>query len=60
MHMHFLKFVPALVLGDMVGVIVWLLMVMSQWTSAESGSSQQRRDDGVKARSHRIVFRPDA
>jgi uncharacterized membrane protein len=35
MHVHFLKFVPPLVVGNMVAVIVWLAMLMSHWTSLE-------------------------
>jgi uncharacterized membrane protein len=35
MHVRLLKFVPALVLGDTVAIVVWLFMIRSQWTSAQ-------------------------
>ncbi len=34
-HKHFVRFMPPLVLTAVVGGLAWLVMVRSQWTSAE-------------------------
>ena len=35
MHMHFARFMPPLVLTTLLAALAWLVMVRSQWTSAE-------------------------